>query len=202
MQVSNKIYKTTLENWKDLTPFQPKELKKLNKILLEKLKKSYLNNGKINPFTVWENNGIKYIIDGHSTKEVFELLESEGIEVEERFTCNYIELKNKSEAKKAVMIFNSKYKDMDGDFALDWLKEDIDLDIQKIMDETNISGMSYISKEQESEMIKEFKEEKLKENFRKVHILISCSIDKFQYISKIVETLKGMDFIEYEQSQN
>lgn len=133
--IQNKIIKTTLENWKELVPFQPDKFKINDKNKLKKLCESYKNNGKLNPFTIWEHEGKKYIIDGHATQQVFRLLESEQVVIPEKFTCNWLDLKGKREVKKTILIYNSHYRDIDPIEALEWCK---DLNFEEMQKEIEI----------------------------------------------------------------
>ena len=60
--MENKILKTKLVDWKELELFQPKDLKKMSKTQLDKLKESLKNNGFSAPFYVWENKDKIYCI--------------------------------------------------------------------------------------------------------------------------------------------
>ena len=122
MKIENKIIKTTLENWKDLVPFQPKDFKIATSDSIEKLVKSFKQNGKINAFMVWENNGKLLIIDGHTTQEVLLVLEKEGYDIPDKLTCNWLGLKDEQEAVKAVLIYNSHYKDVNENSLSSWIK--------------------------------------------------------------------------------
>lgn len=141
MNVVNKIIKTELRNWKELIPFQPDNFKKTDPRKLKKLVESYKKNGKLNPFAVWENKGKVYIIDGHATQEVFSIMESEGISIPDKFPCIFLDLKDKREAKKAVLVYNSHYRDVDSSSAFEFIK---DLDMQEILKEIEIPEISDI----------------------------------------------------------
>ncbi len=90
-------------------------------------------------FYVWEKEGQILIIDGHSRHEVLQLLESGAIypknpdgkeysvTIPDKLPCSFLHLKNKTEAKKAVLIYNSKYKNIDSDILAEWVS-DLNLD--------------------------------------------------------------------------
>ena len=90
-------------------------------------------------FYVWEKDGQILIIDGHSRHEVLQLLESGAIypknpdgkeyavTIPDKLPCSFLHLKNKTEAKKAVLIYNSKYKNIDSDILAEWVS-DLNLD--------------------------------------------------------------------------
>lgn len=141
MNIVNKIIKTEFRNWKELTPFHPDNFKKTDPRKLKKLVESYKKNGKLNPFAVWEHKGKVYIIDGHATQEVFSIMESEGISIPDKFPCIFLDLKDKKEAKKAVLVYNSHYRDVDSSSAFDFIQ---DLDMQEILKEIEIPQINDI----------------------------------------------------------
>ena len=144
--LNNRIIKTELVDWKRLIPFQPDNLKKTEPHKLQKLANSLCQNGFSMNFYVWEKEGQIYIIDGHSRWEVLQLIDSGAIlpkvhtdktnypygmeyqvTVPEKLPCSFLHLKNKTEAKKAVLIYNSKYKNIDSDILAEWVS-DLNLD--------------------------------------------------------------------------
>ncbi len=137
--LNNRLIKTELVEWKKLVPFQPDNLKKTEPHKLQKLANSLCQNGFSMNFYVWEKEGQILIIDGHSRHEVLQLLESGAIypkdpsgkeyqvTVPEKLPCSFLHLKNKTEAKKAVLIYNSKYKNIDSDILAEWVS-DLNLD--------------------------------------------------------------------------
>ncbi len=137
--LNNRLIKTELVEWKKLIPFQPDNLKKTEPHKLQKLANSLCQNGFSMNFYVWEKEGQIFIIDGHSRHEVLQLLESGaiypknsdgkeyGVTIPEKLPCSFLHLKNKTEAKKAVLIYNSKYKNIDSDILAEWVS-DLNLD--------------------------------------------------------------------------
>ena len=137
--LNNRLIKTELVEWKKLIPFQPDNLKKTEPHKLQKLANSLCQNGFSMNFYVWEKDGQILIIDGHSRHEVLQLLESGAIypkdqdgkeyavTIPEKLPCSFLHLKNKTEAKKAVLIYNSKYKNIDSDILAEWVS-DLNLD--------------------------------------------------------------------------
>ncbi len=144
--LNNRLIKTEMVEWKKLIPFQPDNLKKTEPHKLQKLANSLCQNGFSMNFYVWEKEGQIYIIDGHSRWEVLQLIDSGAIlpkvhtdktnypygmeyqvTVPEKLPCSFLHLKNKTEAKKAVLIYNSKYKNIDSDILAEWVS-DLNLD--------------------------------------------------------------------------
>ena len=180
--LNNRLLKTELVEWKKLIPFQPDNLKKTEPHKLQKLANSLCENGFSMNFYVWEKDGQIYIIDGHSRQEVLQLLESGAIfpkdpngkeyqvTIPDKFPCSFLHLKNKSEAKKAVLIYNSKYKSIDSDILSEWVS-DLSLDELKSQIEIpelnlDFDSLDYSDKNQEID-VNEFDNEmvlKLKYN--------------------------------------
>ncbi len=50
-----------------------------------------------------------------------------NVTIPEKLPCSFLHLKNKTEAKKAVLIYNSKYKNIDSDILAEWVS-DLNLD--------------------------------------------------------------------------
>ncbi len=144
--LNNRLIKTEMVEWKKLVPFQPDNLKKTEPHKLQKLANSLCQNGFSMNFYVWEKDGQIFIIDGHSRWEVLQLIDSGAIlpkvhtdktnypygmeyqvTVPEKLPCSFLHLKNKTEAKKAVLIYNSKYKNIDSDILAEWVS-DLNLD--------------------------------------------------------------------------
>jgi len=133
--MDNKILKTELVEWEKLIPFQPVELKKMSKTQLDKIKTSYKNNGFKSPFYVWENKDKLYILDGHQRLPILKLLRDEGEAIPDMLPANFVYCKDKKEAKKAVLIYNSHYADIQQDILADWIK---DLDLEDLKCEIDI----------------------------------------------------------------
>ena len=137
--LNNRLIKTEMVEWKKLVPFQPDNLKKTEPHKLQKLANSLCQNGFSMNFYVWGKEGQILIIDGHSRHEVLQLLESGAIypkdpngkeyavTIPDKLPCSFLHLKNKTEAKKAVLIYNSKYKNIDSDILAEWVS-DLNLD--------------------------------------------------------------------------
>jgi len=155
--LNNRIIKTELVEWKKLIPFQPDNLKKTEPHKLQKLANSLCQNGFSMNFYVWEKDGQILIIDGHSRWEVLQLIESGAIlpkvhtdktnypfgmdynvTIPEKLPCSFLHLKNKTEAKKAVLIYNSKYKNIDSDILAEWVS---DLNLDELKSQIEIPEM-------------------------------------------------------------
>ncbi len=138
--MNNRIEKTKLVNWKEIELFQPSNLKKMSDIQLKKLKTSLVNNGFSTPFYVWENKEKIYCLDGHHRIPALKLLEDEGVVIPKMLPANFIDCKNKKEAKKAVLIFNSHYADILQDNLTDWIS---DLNLDELNSEIDIKDINF-----------------------------------------------------------
>lgn len=150
--LNNRLIKTELVEWKKLVPFQPDNLKKTEPHKLQKLANSLCQNGFSMNFYVWEKDGQILIIDGHSRHEVLQLLETgaiypknpDGTEyavtIPEKLPCSFLHLKNKTEAKKAVLIYNSKYKNIDSDILAEWVS---DLNLDELKSQIEIPELNF-----------------------------------------------------------
>lgn len=109
--INDRIIKTEKIEWRKMVRFQPKNLKKLTDEQRKKLKTSLRKNKFSAPFYVWHNKGEIYVIDGHYRMMVMLEMEKQenDIEIPDKLTANFIEIKNKNEAKKLVLVYNSHY---------------------------------------------------------------------------------------------
>ena len=138
--MKNKILKTKLIDWNKLKPFQPDDFKNMSKEQLDKLKESFKKNGFASPFSVWEDKEDLYCLDGHTRVKAFNLLEDEGVIIPKMLPANFVDCKNKKEAKKAVLIYNSHYADIDRDSMFEFVK---DMDLDELNTEIDI-GIDFI----------------------------------------------------------
>lgn len=91
----------------DLTSFQG-ELKSLSKLDFEKLKASILRYGISFPFFVYRHTGKYYILDGHQRVRVLRELRDGGYQIP-KLPVDFIEAKNKKEAKEKILLLSSQY---------------------------------------------------------------------------------------------
>jgi ParB-like chromosome segregation protein Spo0J len=173
----NKIIKTELVEWKRLKLFQPKELKTISKLQLNKLKESLKKNGFKAPFYVWqENEDNLWCLDGHTRIPILKLLEEEGHNVPSELPANFVDCKNKKEAKKAILIYNSRYADINKNEMFDFVS---DLDLKELDLEIDIPKFNFL---------KEKDIDYSDRSFDLFQIVINCKSEKEQ--EKIYEKLK------------
>ncbi len=139
--MDNKILKTKLVNWQDLELFQPADFKNISKEQIDKLKESFKNNGFKSPFYVWEDNNKIYCLDGHTRIPILKMLADEGEIIPDKLPANFISCKNKKDAKKSVLIYNSHYADIDKDSMFEFVK---DLNLDELNTEIDIHDIDFI----------------------------------------------------------
>ena len=190
--MENKIIKTELVEWEKLKPFQPVDLKKMSKLQLDKIKTSLKNNDFKSPFYVWQDKEILWVLDGHQRLPVLKLLKDEGENIPGKLPANFIDCKNKKDAKKAVLIYNSHYADIQKN---DFFSFVDDLEEDDILNELDFDNFF----EESTEI--DIKEKELKP-YDKYHILISYTNNQLVSIQNILEQLNQISGIEIEQSSN
>lgn len=107
-----------------LLPMQGK-FKELSKKNFIKLKNSIEKNGFIQPFFIWENEGQKFILDGHQRQKA--ILDLYG---DVFVSCIFIDAKNLAEAKKLVLYYSSQYGEFSKESFLDFGSDLNFLDIE------------------------------------------------------------------------
>jgi len=192
--MEDKIIKTELVEWEKLKLFQPADLKKMSKSQLNKLKTSLKKNGFESPFYVWQDKENIWCLDGHMRIPIMKLLQDEGEHIPLKLPANFIKCKDKAEAKKAVLIYNSKYADISKEGFLSFIDN---LDLNNIMDEFTFDDIL----EQENFLQLDVKEKELKP-YEKYHVLISYTNSNLIEMQKILNQLQEIKGIEIEQSAN
>lgn len=140
--IKNKILKSEPIKWRETEWFQPEGLKKTTPALINKLKLSLKKNGFASPFYIWQKNGKNFIIDGCYRKKALDELDSEGVEIPDELPANYLNIKNKKEAKKLVLAFNSHYAELDKKATFEFIS-DLDFNEIKLEFEPFKLGFSY-----------------------------------------------------------
>lgn len=121
MKLTVSYYKTEMVSIDKLNPFQG-NLKDLSESNYKKLRKQILDNGFAEPFSVWENEGSIYILNGHQRHREIMKMKEEGINIPD-LPCNFIRCANKKEAKKMILALTSQYGNMTEDGLYEFLEE-------------------------------------------------------------------------------
>jgi len=106
--ITDKIIKSDFVNWRNLEIIQPKGFKELSKLAYQKLRNSIIENNFVESFKVWENGKI-YCLDGVHRCKVLDILDSEGYDIPDKFRADFIECKDKKQAKKMILVYSSRY---------------------------------------------------------------------------------------------
>lgn len=130
-EITNKIIKSELINWKKLLWAQG-ELKTLTKESFERLKQSLRNNSFIQPFNVWQDGESLQCLDGHHRQKAMQELESEGVQIPEMLPANFIDCTDIKEARKFVLIYSSIYARATDEALYEFIhKNELDFEILK-----------------------------------------------------------------------
>jgi ParB/Sulfiredoxin domain len=93
---------------RELTPLQG-ELKELNEVNFEKLKRSILKHGITFPFFVWQSEGQNFILDGTQRDRVLKRMADEGYGVPP-LPCALIQAKDRKDAAEKILLISSQYR--------------------------------------------------------------------------------------------
>lgn len=132
MNVSNRIYKSELVEWRLIKNLQPELVK--NTYNISYLRESILKYGVSKAFDVCEIDGEIYFMDGHTRSNMFETLESEGVRIPDKLMCNFCQVESKEEAIKILLeVHNQKQNPFIKSRLEEWLElEDIEVEDIKI----------------------------------------------------------------------
>jgi len=147
--IKNSIYKSELVEWRTIQDLQPELLK--NNYNISHLRDSILKHGISKAFDVCELEGQIFFLDGHTRSNMFQTLESEGIELPKMIMCNFCEVESKSDAIQILLeVHNQRHNPINNEILVEWLQiEDIDIEIINI-DSINVEDME-VEKDLEEE---------------------------------------------------
>lgn len=132
-EITDKIIKSDFVNWRKLEILQPKGFKELSKPAYQKLRNSIIENNFVESFKVWENDKI-YCLDGVHRCKVLDILDSEGYDIPDKFRADFIECKDKKQAKKMILVYSSRYAKLLEEGLYEFV-QDLDWDeITKVVD--------------------------------------------------------------------
>lgn len=140
-----RILKTELVDWRNIEPLQPANFKHIYNY--KHIEKSILENGFVNPFFVWESEGVIYSIDGVTRKEILSNLEN----VPDLLPAVFIDAKNRQDAVKILLsVFNTKENPIDLEVLTEWINiEQVEVEVQSL----NVVNVQDIEEEIENETI-------------------------------------------------
>ena len=173
--IKDKILKTEKVNWKNLKQLQKDNLKELTKDDFEKLKNSIVNNHYIDPLKVWDDGKTKWNIDGTHRVKAFHILESQGVQIPEKFTANFIDCKDKKEAAKFVTIFSSIYAKVQDEGLYEFLN-DFNINFEDIKLEVDLPNID-LENFDKGFIEDEIKEKEFDENIETKNKCPSCAYE-------------------------
>jgi hypothetical protein len=123
-----RILKTELVDWRNIEPLQPANFKHIYNY--KHIERSILENGFVNPFFVWESEGVIYSIDGVTRKEILSNLEN----VPDLLPAVFIDAKNRQDAVKILLsVFNTKENPIDLEVLTEWINiEQLEIEVQSL----------------------------------------------------------------------
>ena len=147
LKVDTSLSKLPTIDYRTLKPLQG-DLKELSEKNKQKLLKSFENEGFFVPFFVWENKGVKYLLDGHQRTTV--LSENNA----EPFELPYVAItaKDRKEAKRKLLAIDSKYGKATAKGLESFLSED-DMDFDFVFEETTFDDLLTLEEDFETEPI-------------------------------------------------
>lgn len=125
MVIKDLILKTEKVNWQELKDLQPTDLKV--PYHNSALKESLVKNNFAMAIAVWQDPKTQeiYICDGHTRRDTLVELKSDGFDIPEKLTCNFLDLPNRKEAvKKLLEVYNTKKNPIDEATMVDWIEEE------------------------------------------------------------------------------
>lgn len=139
--LQDRVLKSRLVNWRQLSWLQG-NLKEITTDAFEKLIKSILKNDFSDPFKIWKDSDNKtWILNGHHRFKALQEIEKRGLsKIPDLLTGVEIECKNKREAAKMVLLFNSKYAniseqglyELTHEFEIDYKDIELEFDFPEI----------------------------------------------------------------------
>lgn len=140
-----RILKTELVDWRNIEPLQPANFKHIYNY--KHIERSILENGFVNPFFVWESEGVIYSIDGVTRKEILSNLEN----VPDLLPAVFIDAKNRKDAVKILLsVFNTKENPIDLEVLTEWINiEQVEVEVQSL----NVVDIQDMEEEIENETI-------------------------------------------------
>jgi DNA modification methylase len=106
----SRIIKTEKFRWRQARWMQNQSLKALSPEAAQKLKTSLTENGFVMAFHVWEeDDGTRWILDGHHRQKVLNELLAEGHDIPEELEGTFIACQDRKEAAKLVLLYTSQY---------------------------------------------------------------------------------------------
>jgi DNA modification methylase len=135
--IGSRIIKTELIDWRKLQFIQQENFKEWINNGSEKLIESILKYQFIDPFKVWQHEGINYCLDGkHRFLDLQKVIES-GNSVPDQLPATFINCDNMKEAAELVLVYSSAYAKITQQGLFDFV-QNFDLDFPELQGLMNI----------------------------------------------------------------
>jgi hypothetical protein len=121
MKIENRIYKSELVDWQEVNDLQPQNLK--DEYNISYLRDSILKYGVSKAYDICEIEGKLYWLDGHTRTNMFQTLQSEGIEIPSLLMANFCRVKNRQEAITILLeVHNQKLNKINEEVLIEYLE--------------------------------------------------------------------------------
>lgn len=142
-EIKSKILKAESIKWKDLEFIQDDDFKAWIDNGDEKLINSLLKYQFVDPFKVWQSEGIIYCLDGkHRTLDLQQLIKR-GVKVPEELPAIFLDCENMEEAAELVLVYSSAYAKITKEGLLNFT-EKYNIDLPKF-DSFNLPSFDLLS---------------------------------------------------------
>lgn len=152
-KITSKVIKTELIKWKELQFIQQDDFKEWIGSGEQKLMDSILKYQFVDPFKVWEDNGILYCLDGkHRFLDLTKALDN-GIAVPEMLPATFVDCADIKEAAELVLVYSSNYAKITQQGLLEFVKNfDLDFpDMANLLNIPEFDDIAFIGKLNEIE---------------------------------------------------
>jgi DNA modification methylase len=142
--IASRIIKTELINWRELKFIQQDNFKEWVNNGSEKLFESILKYQFIDPFKVWQHEGVNYCLDGRHRFIDLEKVLASGQDVPDYLPGTFIDCCNMKEAAELVLVYSSNYAKITQQGLLDFVNN-FNLDFPDLQGMMNIPEFDNIA---------------------------------------------------------
>lgn len=143
--ITSRIIKTELINWRELKFIQQENFKEWVNNGSAKLLESILKYQFVDPFKVWQHEGVNYCLDGRHRFLDLENVLASGQDVPLHLPATFIDCANMKEAAELVLVYSSNYAKITQQGLLDFVNNfDLDFpDLQAIMNIPDFDNIAF-----------------------------------------------------------
>jgi|GEM_PF-1963561 len=139
-EINSRIIKTELIKWRELQFIQHEEFKEWLEAGDKKLLQSLVRYQFVDPFKVWENEGVLYCLDGkHRFTDLQKVIES-GVSVPDLLPATFIDCTDMKEAAELVLVYSSAYARITQQGLFEHIKQ-FDLSFDDIKETMSLSSL-------------------------------------------------------------